>query len=52
LAHLPFDIQYNFWWQQFSVIFLRIKLQNFVQLNSIMANWEHAFFWSKQDFSE
>jgi len=31
LAHLPFDIQYNIWWQQFSVIFLRIKLQNLVQ---------------------
>jgi len=31
LAHLLLDIQYNIWWQQLSVIFLRIKLQNFVQ---------------------
>jgi len=30
---LPFDIQYDIWWQQFSMIFVRIKLPipSFVQ---------------------
>jgi len=39
------------WWQQLFNAFLRINLPKFVQFKSIKANWDHAFFCTKQDFS-